>query len=563
MIRITIKSSQLAYKELTLPAKSNILLSDFLKQHSFLFSMPCSGNHICGLCKLIVTGSLSNLTSDEMHFLTQIQLSNHVRLACFTKAIGDCIIDLDKTYLIAQNFIPDSSAVQMSFSKEIPAKSSHFLSASTTFTSVNTPNISTLSYGIAVDIGTTTIASYLYQLPDIKASLSETISFEEPILLSAIGEINTQRIHGSDVITRIQYNNNDTTHNLHTLIQTQLEDIFSKHISNINSIDATQISSLVITGNTTMLHFLMDLNTKMLAAAPFIPTSFFGNHSMASSLFPKFKNAAFYLPPCISAFVGADIVCSVLASHMIEKDKVSLLVDIGTNGEMVLFYQNKLYACSTAAGPAFEGSGITMGVTASQGAIDHITQDEFGTLHCHTIGNKKATGICGTGVIQAIALFLELGIIEKTGAIQITGHSYSAYIKTIQNERCIQLGSSDIYITQRDIRQIQMAKSAIYSGISTLLHKCHIIPEQIDTFYLCGGFGTAIDLISAETIGLIPSAFQNNTICLGNAAAKGASLLLQSKFYREQANTIVSIATELSLASTDYFIEQYIENMEF
>lgn len=562
MIRITIRSSQLPYRELTLPARKNILLSDFLKQHCFHFSMPCSGNHICGLCKLNVTGSLSALTTDEMHFLTQTQLSNHIRLACFTKAIGDCTIDLDKTYSFIQNSIPDSSAVQLSFSKEVPVPSSGSFS-STTATFVNIPKTATLSYGIAVDIGTTTIASYLYQLPDIGLSRFKKSSLQDPILLSAIGEINTQRIHGSDVIARIQYNNNDTTHTLHTLIQAQLECIFSKHISNINNIDYAQISNLVITGNTTMLHFLMNLDTKNLAAAPFKPTSFFGTHSMACSLFPKLEHATLYLPPCIGAFVGADIVCSILASHMIEKDEISLLVDVGTNGEMALFYQNKLYTCSTAAGPAFEGSGITMGVTATQGAIDKVILDELGTLHYHTIGEKEAIGICGTGMIQAIALFLELGIIDKTGTIQATGHSYSNYIKIIQDERCIQLGSSDIYITQRDIRQIQMAKSAIYSGILTLLHKCNIIPEEIDTFYLCGGFGTAIDFTSANTIGLIPSIFENCTICLGNASAKGATLLLQSEFYQEQATTITSIATELSLATTDYFIKQYIKNMNF
>jgi len=370
---------------------------------------------------------------------------------------------------------------------------------------------------MAVDIGTTTIAGYAYKLPECE-------------LLSTICIPNSQVQFGADVVTRIEHSNNGGLYDLHAKVWEQIWRIrlsFELQISE-------NINTIVITGNTAMLHMLFEIDPRTLAVAPFTPQSLFG-----------FWSDNIYLPRCISAYVGADVTTGILASGMME-DNCSFLVDIGTNGEMALWNGEKLICCSTAAGPAFEGAGIAAGCPAVSGAINKV-YIENGTVAYTTIENVNAVGICGTGLIDAIACMVELGIIDETGYM----------------EEDFQIGDSGISITPDDIRQVQLAKSAIKAGIDTLLHECEKTSADIEKFYIAGGFGNYIDKQNCAKIGLIPNDVLDKVVILGNAAGIGAGMILQSKECLEQSEQIGITAETVELSTSPYFMTKYVDNMMF
>ena len=240
------------------------------------------------------------------------------------------------------------------------------------------------------------------------------------------------------------------------------------------------LDALVLTGNTTMLYLLTGRNPEPLSHAPFVADCLFDMESRVLE-----RNA--YLPPCMNAFVGADISCAVLAAGQCDKDAVSLLVDIGTNGEIALWKDGTLYVASTAAGPAFEGAGISCGCASLRGAIDRVWLQD-GQLRAHTIGEQRAVGICGSGLIDAVAMLLEKGEIDETGATE--------------SER-LELRDG-IALLPKDIRAVQLAKAAIAAGIETLMQSAGVGPEHIETLYIAGGFGSHLDVRSAAAIGLFP-----------------------------------------------------------
>lgn len=517
----------------------NVLLSDFFRQAGIGLAMPCSGNHTCGKCIVRVSenpNGLSLPSDDEKNLLGKQKLLNGNRLACFARVVEDCKI-------IADSYKTEDYSIQTGFFSA-PSDS---LSASAGFDIAS-------SYGISVDIGTTTIASYLYSLNDCK-------------LLSTVGEMNNQAAYGADVVSRIDYSNHDEACKLHTSIKNQLSEIFIKNLEQAslkqgNSITLSDITKLVITGNTTMLHFLMNYPASGIAVSPFTPHSLFGFSIPASDIFKQLIRTQLYLPPCVGAYVGADAVCAVLASDMTTKNdgKTYLMADIGTNGEMALYHKGKLYTCSTAAGPAFEGAGIQKGMTARAGAVTDIAVDND-IVQCVTIGNAPPVGICGTGLINCLAKMLELNALDESGAINDEENPFVGYDENL--DCIIKLGADDVYITQKDVRQIQLAKAAIHAGILTLCHECGISVEEISTLFLCGGFGSVIDPYNAAKIGLIPSELSSRVIALGNAAGLGASMILCSDEKLSAAVNIANTAIDIPLSSSGFFMEKYVDCMMF
>jgi len=289
-----------------------------------------------------------------------------------------------------------------------------------------------------------------------------------------------------------------------------------------------------VTGNTTMLHFLTGLDASGIAVAPFTPKSLFGEW---------YDNI--YTPKCISSYVGADITCAIIASGMMN-DKISFLVDIGTNGEMAVFKDGELICCSTAAGPAFEGANISAGMLGTEGAINKVYIED-GRLCYTTIGDKKAVGICGTGLIDAVGCMLELGVLDESGYL----------------EDDFEIGTSGIFITPGDIRQLQLAKSAIRAGIDTLLHKCSVTPDELDCFYIAGGFGSFIDKNSAAKIGLIPKEAIDKVKVIGNGAGQGACMLLLNRDMIKSSEEIAKNAKTVELSSDEFFMNSYMDNMFF
>ena len=321
---------------------------------------------------------------------------------------------------------------------------------------------------------------------------------------------------------------------------------------------------MVITGNTTMLYLLLGRDVVPLSAAPFTITDFLGETvSPEQCGFSGFKNASVYLPRAMSAFVGSDITCCLLAARdLLDGGGTALLADMGTNGEMAICRRNQLICCSTAAGPAFEGAGITMGCMAISGAINRVYMED-GIVKYTVIGEKKPCGICGSGLIDALAAFLSLGLIDRNGGINISNENYPEYITDYAGKPALLVGDSGIVITQADIRAAQLAKAAICAGIYTLLEETGTLPNEIDRLVTAGGFGSYIDIQNACAIGLIPFELQERAISAGNAAAAGAVMLLLSGQCRSESVAVAKRARIIDLSASGFFMEKYIECMSF
>ncbi len=385
-------------------------------------------------------------------------------------------------------------------------------------TDVSTIDISATddAIGTVIDIGTTTIAVNHYDRNNGQ-------------LIGSRGLLNAQAELGADVVSRIAYALTNGSGRLQELIQGQLQSLI---------VDSGR---LVITGNTAMLHFLTGLDTAAMAAAPFSPESLFGE--WREDFFQKGQSV--YLPPCISAFVGADITCAILASGMLDK-KNAFLLDIGTNGEMALWNGEVIYCCSVAAGPAFEGAGISCGMPAGTGAIESVFVED-GRLHYTVIGGGTPVGICGSGLIDAVACLLDLGIVDETGYM----------------EKDFVFAGSEVTISREDIRQLQLAKAAVRAGVDTLLAECGLQADAIDNWYLAGGFGSCLRCESAVRIGLIPPEILKKANAIGNAAARGAAMLLLEEKNIAKAKAIAGAARLIELAECPFFSERYVDCMMF
>ncbi|MBR2611823.1 MAG: DUF4445 domain-containing protein, partial [Clostridia bacterium] len=384
-------------------------------------------------------------------------------------------------------------------------------------------------YGIAIDIGTTTLAGRLYG--------------RDGKILSTAGATNPQIAYGADVISRMEHARGNKAA-LSQAIREGLSSLLAS-LTEQADIPPEEVDCVVLCGNTTMLYLLTETDTEPLSRAPFTLTRPFGEFLLAGelSLSPLKPDTKVYLPPVISAFVGADTVCALLATGLIHGEQTSLLVDIGTNGEIALWHDGTLRVTSTAAGPAFEGVGIQAGMRSETGAIDRVSL-EGDTLILHTIGDTEPKGICGSGLIDLVACLLKHGVLDESGYL----------------EADFPLTSS-VILTQQDIREVQLAKSAISAGIRTLLHMAKCPPEEVLRFVVCGGFGSCLDLGNASYIGLLPTECASHAEIVGNAALDGASLLLFQGELLQNTQDLVNSSIPLNLSETPVFAEFYMMGM--
>ena len=298
------------------------------------------------------------------------------------------------------------------------------------------------------------------------------------------------------------------------------------------------VDAMVITGNTTMLYLLTDRDPTCLSAYPFEADTLFDRDW-------KLGDAAVYLPPCMNAYVGADITCAVLASGMC-KGKTALLCDIGTNGELALWKDGTLYVTSTAAGPAFEGAGISCGCGSIPGAIDQAWI-EGGELWLHAIGDAAPVGLCGSGLIDVVAALLDLEWMDETGSLE---------------DEDVTLAPG-VTLLQKDIRAVQLAKAAIAAGIETLLEASGTDCKEVTKLYIAGGFGSHLDLQSAARIGLIPAELTDRVEIIGNAALAGAAQILLDQEKLQQARRIAANSRHWNLGGNPRFNEHYMNAMLF
>ncbi len=487
-------------------APSGTLLGDLLtKAQCEAFGMPCGGHGRCGKCKVVAKGSLSPLSEPEKRLLSQDEIKQGVRLACCTMVEGNCTVKLglhSGEQIQAIGTMPDF-ALKPAFQ----------------------------SYGFVLDIGTTTLAARLYDTNGV---------------LQAQGSgLNPQISWGADVVSRMEADLRGEGRKLTQAICKAIDGLMEELCEKAN-LAPEKIDQLVITGNTVMLHLLTGTSTEPLSHAPFAAKRLFGETVQAEDLGLSCASPRVYLAPCMAAFVGADLVTAVLAGGLCDTPDTKLLVDIGTNGEMALWHKGELYCCSTAAGPAFEGAGISMGMGGSNGAIDSVFVRD-GALASHVIGDIAPVGICGSGVVDTVACLLKTGQMDDTGYLE---------------EECITI-CEPVTFTQNDVRMVQLAKSAIHAGIRTLLHTAELTCTDVQKFFIAGGFGSYLNAENAAKIGLFPEEMLPNIRVIGNAALSGASMLLLNKDYRSICEAYARQAKIVELSVNPFFADEYMNRMLF
>jgi len=390
--------------------------------------------------------------------------------------------------------------------------------------------------GVAIDIGTTTVALYL-------------LDIETGNILATVSDINVQVAYGHDVSSRISYaqlrGHDVLTQAIRQQIQTMIYMACQK--ANVNT---KQIERICIAANTVMQHLIAGFSPVSLGKAPFTPVSLFGKEFPIWDGMPVSERAAVYFTPAVSAYVGGDITAGLYAADFENEHKPALFIDIGTNGEMVLKHNNIYYCCATAAGPAFEGAEISQGMAAVGGAIDHVKQTDNGELEISVVGKGEPKGLCGSGLLDLLAVLLDKGVVNSSGRLN-TDRFY--LIKE----------PVEIYVTAEDIRKLQLAKAAIAAGIEVLLHFAGIKEDDVKLLALAGGFGSYMDLKSAARIGLIPESLLPVAKTLGNTAGEGAVKTLINKNARECLENIRKHCEYVELSSVSFFNDKFVEQMGF
>ena len=492
----------------TLHAAEKEILLDVLRRNGLIVTAPCGGKGICGKC--MVTLLDPDGGRDRV-------------LACKLPVLRDLTVLLDEQ---GSGIICDDSPAAL------------------------TAAASRSGYGAAVDLGTTTVALKLFGLSDGRE-------------VGGASAWNRQAPYGADVITRAQYcmEHPDGLTRLSTLIRAQIR-ILLEDACRISSVDICDVKEIYLAGNTIMEHLLFGLSPASIAVSPFTPQSLFDDGKMLAldhiPLFPA---------PCVAGYVGGDITAGLLACGLHNKPGRALFLDIGTNGEMALSTPDGFLCCAVASGPAFEGAGISCGMTSTPGAISAVRWDGHAPA-LTVIGGGTPKGICGSGLLDLLAMLLKLGIVDESGYLQPPDNldeNFAPWLDEDEDGNGIFYLTPDrsISFTVRDVRAIQLAKAAVAAGIDLLMKQAALAFEDIDALYLAGGFGSHLNPDSAVAIGMLPEALRDKIIPVGNAALAGASMALLDPSQRLTLLDIQRRCNYLELSGHPGFNRLYPEHMTF
>jgi uncharacterized 2Fe-2S/4Fe-4S cluster protein (DUF4445 family) len=588
-----------------LEAARAILISD-----TNTLNAPCGGKGLCGRCKIRVPSGLVSPPSDaEMRTLSPEDLQAGFRLACQTEVLSSLRVEIPaaslagrqdlqiegvevatdvqpavKRYNISvrpsslshprsvwaqvldeletQHRIKGASVDLSLLRNAMPVVSSE---QTTTVALCDTKVINAYfsnpapkPLGLAVDLGTTKIAAFLVDL-------------ESGSTLASEAAMNPQIPYGEDVMSRITYCSTDRDHRerMAELVRSCIRDLLDKLVSRIRA-DPQQVEDSVIVGNTAMHHLFLELPVKQLAGSPYIPavTSPLQVDARSMGLLMA-PGAGIYFPPCIAGFVGGDHVAMILGSRIHETYAPTLGIDIGTNTEIVISTPTRLISCSCASGPAFEGAHVKHGMRAVQGAISEVNWvTEENRFSYRTIGDCRPLGLCGSGIVDAIAGLVKAGILDFRGLldrhhpdVRTDGDGKNPEYVIVRKD---QSGTGeDITITQKDVVAIQLAKAAIRSGTELLLSAAGLTKDDLDKIIIAGAFGTHLNLESALSIGLLPSIPLDKFESVGNAAGTGARLALISRSEREMAERIAEATQYLELTAVPQFSSTFARALSF
>lgn len=575
---------------------------------------PCAGKGLCGQCRVTIkSGRVGDPNDAERQHLSPEQLSQGMRLACQTQLLDDVVIQLPAAaeVVVAKSLgsemvrsvavdpcvrrewlqLPEPTVIdqrsdfsriadaladrcpeltaQPAVLRELPAvlRDGDYQVAITTqgceLIGAHPSATAPRCLGAAVDIGTSTVAVYIMDLQTGQQ-------------LAAAASPNSQAQYGVDVVSRIDYAN---THSqgLAQLRGDVLQVINGLIADALGQIDADrqEIFEVTVVGNTCMHHLFLGLDPRYLAQAPYVPVITEAlDLSPAQAGLDIYPHGNVFCLPCIAGFVGADTVGVITASEATRREHPVLAVDIGTNGEIVLWSGEDLLVASCAAGPAFEGAQIQQGMLAAPGAIDHVYSSN-GEIQITTIDNQPARGICGSGLLDAMAVFLELAAIDSSGrladreAASELSEPVARRLEGQGNQRRIILsdhwgdGHNVVALTQSDVRQLQLAKGAIRASIDMLLDHVGLKPEDLEEILIAGAFGNYINPDSAVRVGLLPELSPGKIRGVGNAAGAGAILALISQAERAYACRVAKSAQHIELFRQRQFQQIFAERMFF
>ena len=603
----------------TVDAPAGQTLLDAARKAGLDLNAPCGGVGVCGNCKVQVISGDAPLTESESERLTPEEREQGMRLACqFVVSSHVTVVVPESTRLGEQKILdagverevePDALVTKQHVkvaAPELPDQRSdadrlaaamapahermrialHTLRGLPTLlrhanfdvtvvtldgeiVCVEPGDTTARNFGVAVDIGTTTVVGTLVDLGTGRE-------------LAVAGRTNPQIAYGDDVVSRIGYtcDEKDGLAVLHEKIIVCLNDILHE-LTSRSHVHANDIYELVAAGNTTMMHLLLGVDPHAIAQAPYVAGWREGVSVSASEVGLKINRCGkLTAMPNIAGFVGADTVAVVLATDMHKSPEMQLAIDIGTNGEIVLGTGDHLIASSTAAGPAFEGARIKFGMRAAAGAIERVDIDD--DVRLRLIGDRagkadpKVVGLCGTGLIDAVAELLRVGVIDETGRMPEPA-DLPPMSEAVRRRVRVTDGSCDfvlawgdetrsgepVYLTQRDVREVQLAKGAIYAGMEIMKRHLGVANEDIASVYLAGAFGNYIRPERALRIGLLPRVPLDRIRFVGNAASTGAKMALVNRTCRAEAEEISRRVHYLELAGRDDFQMEFADAMLF
>ena len=461
-------------------------LLQVLRSAGFGLDAPCGGKGTCGKCKVLVNGTEQLACQTAIEEDIQVQLPQQARTEILT---GGAALQVK----------PDGKD----------------------------------DYVLAFDVGTTTVVAYL-------------LCGKTGKVLAQDSCVNPQTQYGADVISRIQYAMNTDADAMAACIRKALSNLTCSAAQKAG-IEAEKITAVSLVGNTAMHHLLLGIDPKPLTTPPYMPNVSHALELKAKDYLPVGENAVLRILPNIAGFVGADTVGCLVATEFDKLEEMTLMIDIGTNGEMVLGNRDGYLACSTAAGPAFEGAKIQCGMRGADGAVDHVYL-ENDKISYSVIGGGEAKGLCGSGLLDLTAVLLQTEDIDESGRME---------------EKIFTLPESAVTLSQKDVREVQLAKAAIRAGIELMCKKRGIRPEDIQKVYLAGAFGNYLDPASACAIGMIPPCLQDHIQPIGNAAGMGARACALSREMFRYSAELAQKAQFLELASMPEFNDCYVDCLLF
>lgn len=555
-------------QNVTLSVPEGTRLLDAARQAGLTVEAPCDGMGGCGKCRVKV--SARGAVREEPHrLLTEAERSDGWVLSCQSAVLGDLEVflppppseDLDiltdgqpisvpvapwiRKCLAPEGTQPDSSP------SRIPRSTQVF--AGDRLLATEPGDTTSHLYGLAVDIGTTTLVAALTDLRDGRE-------------LAVASSLNPQARYAQDVLSRIQMASQaEGLRTLHKDLICELNRLIGELVARAG-LSANHIYEAVFSGNTTMLHLALGASPASLGEYPFTPVLTGGLHEPAAQIDLAISpHGLIYLPPILSAFVGADITAGILATRLASLPGVSLFVDIGTNGEMVLAIDGRLTATSTAAGPAFEGMNISCGMRASRGAIEAVLLRDHAVQIC-TIGQAEPAGVCGSGLLDAVGELVACHAIDKQGRFQPDGFHGKAAGKELwefMNGALVFRLAGPVYLSQKDIRQVQLAKGAIRAGIELMLRANHLSAAQVDRILVAGSFGCHLRPASLIHVGLLPRDFAGRIEFVGNTSKTGAQAMLLNHPARHDLKTLIQSIQPFDLASHPEFQETFVDSLYF